>query len=74
MIMHHSQRAPISKTAFLYCIGARYAMQSMKIMLITILRRYRFTTDMTMDDMRHDVDLVLKSFNGWKIKLYTRRN
>lgn len=34
------------------CIGMKYAMVNMKVMLAHLLRRYRFTTDLKLEDIR----------------------
>ena len=53
-------------------IGTKFAMLSMKTMLATILREYRFTTEMKMEDIEYDLEVVLRSVNGWKVKIHTR--
>uniref|UniRef100_A0A182PYY8 Uncharacterized protein n=1 Tax=Anopheles epiroticus TaxID=199890 RepID=A0A182PYY8_9DIPT len=42
------------------CIGARYAMLSMKVMLSSILRRLRLKSDMKMNELQFRFDLTLK--------------
>ncbi|XP_035890572.1 uncharacterized protein LOC118502450 [Anopheles stephensi] len=42
------------------CIGARYAMLSMKVMLVSVLRRLRLRSTMKMSDLQFRFDLTLK--------------
>uniref|UniRef100_A0AAT9UU85 Cytochrome P450 3638D1 n=1 Tax=Maconellicoccus hirsutus TaxID=177089 RepID=A0AAT9UU85_MACHI len=55
------------------CIGARYAMISIKTQLVHLLRDYRFTTNMKMDDIQVIVDLVLRNDTGYWLKLWSRK-
>ncbi|XKL64937.1 hypothetical protein PGB90_005023 [Kerria lacca] len=54
------------------CIGQKYAWLSMKAQISTILRNYKFSTDLTMDDMQLDVDLLIRNISGYKVKLHRR--
>lgn len=52
--------------------GQKYAWLSMKAQISTILRNYKFSTDLTMDDMQLDVDLLIRNISGYKVKLHRR--
>ncbi|XP_055640626.1 cytochrome P450 4c21-like isoform X2 [Toxorhynchites rutilus septentrionalis] len=54
------------------CIGHRYAMNSMKIVVAHILRSFRITTRMSMDDIKFKMDILLKSTNELLISLARR--
>uniref|UniRef100_A0A182IVT5 Uncharacterized protein n=1 Tax=Anopheles atroparvus TaxID=41427 RepID=A0A182IVT5_ANOAO len=41
------------------CIGNRYALLSMKIMLMTLVRRFRFQTNLKMDDLKFIFNITL---------------
>ncbi|XP_065201589.1 cytochrome P450 4C1-like [Planococcus citri] len=55
------------------CIGSKYAMLSMKVTLSKILLNYRLATDMKMEDIKLKIDLLMRSVDGYKIKLYSRK-
>lgn len=55
------------------CIGMRYSYIGMKIILATILRNYRFTTNLTMNDVRMRYEITLKNVRGNMIRV-ERRN
>ncbi|XP_035776118.1 cytochrome P450 4c21-like [Anopheles albimanus] len=54
------------------CIGGRYAMIGMKIMLSYIVRWFRMSTKQTMADMRFRFDLTLKLESGYEVFLEKR--
>lgn len=55
------------------CIGWRYAMMSMKLMLIYLLREYRFRTDLKLSDLKFKFDMMLVLvFEHW-VKIEKRR-
>ncbi|XP_058817443.1 uncharacterized protein LOC131680751 [Topomyia yanbarensis] len=55
------------------CIGIRYAWLSMKIMIVHLLRKYRLTTSLTMDDITIKFSIIMKITNGCRIALEKRR-
>ncbi|XP_049534134.1 cytochrome P450 4C1-like [Anopheles darlingi] len=54
------------------CIGGRYAMIGMKIMLSYIVRRFRMSTKQTMADLRFRLDMTLKLDSGYDVFLERR--
>ncbi|KXJ73598.1 hypothetical protein RP20_CCG015449 [Aedes albopictus] len=48
------------------CIGSRYAMMSMKMMMIYLLREYRFRTDLNISDLKFNFGMMLcMPFEHW---------
>lgn len=45
------------------CIGARFAMTSVKFILIYLLRRFQFSTDLRMEDIKTVMNVVRKVTN-----------
>ncbi|XP_055602983.1 cytochrome P450 4g15-like [Uranotaenia lowii] len=54
------------------CIGYRYAMMSMKIVLVQLLRKYRITTQMRPEDIRFKLESMLRFADGHMIQLQKR--
>ncbi|XP_040155062.1 cytochrome P450 4V2-like isoform X2 [Anopheles arabiensis] len=54
------------------CIGSRYAMQIMKIILCKIVRRYELHTELTMERMQFRFDIALKQEQGYLIRFERR--
>lgn len=48
-------------------------MLSMKVTISKIIQNYKLETDVTLNDIQLKVDLLLRSANGYKIKLFTRK-
>uniref|UniRef100_A0A1W7R8Y7 Putative cytochrome p450 cyp3/cyp5/cyp6/cyp9 subfamily n=1 Tax=Aedes albopictus TaxID=7160 RepID=A0A1W7R8Y7_AEDAL len=55
------------------CVGARYAMISMKIMLLYLLKRYRFKTKIREEDMRFRFEAVLRLDGGHLVQIEKRQ-
>lgn len=55
------------------CVGRKYAMLKLKILLSTILRNFRVYSDMTEDDFRLQADIILKREEGFPIHLKPRK-
>ncbi|KAJ8944745.1 hypothetical protein NQ318_011651 [Aromia moschata] len=55
------------------CVGRKYAMLKLKILLSTILRYYRVTSDIKEEDFQLQADIILKRAEGFKIKLEPRK-
>ncbi|XP_076648264.1 cytochrome P450 4g15-like [Halictus rubicundus] len=54
------------------CVGRKYAMLKLKVLLSTILRNYRILSDLTEKDFRLKVDVILKRVDGYRIKIEPR--
>lgn len=54
------------------CIGLKYAMISVKIILAHLLRRYKFTTDLRFEDVKIVTHLVLDIDNDRPIRFEER--
>ncbi|KAG5322825.1 C4G15 protein, partial [Pseudoatta argentina] len=55
------------------CVGRKYAMLKLKIILSTIMRNYRVKSDIKESDFRLQADIILKRTEGFKIKLVPRK-
>ncbi|XP_043267856.1 cytochrome P450 4g15-like [Venturia canescens] len=56
------------------CVGRKYAMLKLKVLLSTILRNYRILSDLTEKDFRLKVDIILKRDDGFRIKIEPRNS
>lgn len=54
------------------CVGRKYAMLKLKVLLSTILRNYKINSDFKEKDFQLQVDIILKRSDGFKIKLEPR--
>lgn len=54
------------------CIGYKYALNSMKVMICHLLLRYRFTTKMRMADLTYKFEFLLKFNNRYVFQLEKR--
>ncbi|XP_046625289.1 cytochrome P450 4g15 [Neodiprion virginianus] len=55
------------------CVGRKYAMLKLKIILSTILRNFRIKSDLKEEDFRLQADIILKRAEGFKIRLEPRK-
>ncbi|KYM92870.1 Cytochrome P450 4g15 [Atta colombica] len=55
------------------CVGRKYAMLKLKIILSTIMRNYHVKSDIKESDFRLQGDIILKRAEGFKIKLMPRK-
>ncbi|KAG8249438.1 hypothetical protein J6590_019726 [Homalodisca vitripennis] len=55
------------------CIGSKYAMLSMKTTISTILRNYKLSTSVKMEDIKLKVDLLMRSVDGFRLRLEPRQ-
>nr|ANW46746.1 cytochrome P450 CYP4G102 [Locusta migratoria] len=54
------------------CVGRKYAMLKLKIILSTILRNFRVYSDMKEKDFRLTADIILKRAEGFKVRMEPR--
>ncbi|CRL05090.1 CLUMA_CG018234, isoform A [Clunio marinus] len=54
------------------CIGHRYAMISMKIILLKLLKTYKFSTELNFDDLRFKAVLTLKLIGEHAVSIVNR--
>ncbi|XP_076238266.1 cytochrome P450 4g15 [Calliopsis andreniformis] len=55
------------------CVGRKYAMLKLKIVLSTILRNFRVKSEIKEPDFRLQADIILKRAEGFKIRLEPRK-
>ncbi|XP_060812651.1 cytochrome P450 4g15 [Bombus pascuorum] len=55
------------------CVGRKYAMLKLKIILSTILRNFRIKSNSKESDFRLQADIILKRADGFNIKLEPRK-
>lgn len=55
------------------CAGIKHAAISVRVMLVHLLRRYKFTTRLRMADIRVKMDVTLKIVNENPIQIEARR-
>lgn len=71
-----ARRSPFSYLPFSAgsrsCIGQKFAMQSVKVMLINLLRNYKFSTSLKMEDLQFRADITLMIANPYPVEI-TRR-
>uniref|UniRef100_A0A182Q0J4 Cytochrome P450 n=1 Tax=Anopheles farauti TaxID=69004 RepID=A0A182Q0J4_9DIPT len=54
------------------CVGRKYAMLKLKVLLSTILRHYRIVSNLTEKDFKLQADIILKRTDGFQIQLEPR--
>lgn len=55
------------------CVGRKYAMLKLKIILSTILRNFRVYSDITEEEFKLQADIILKREEGFKVRLAPRK-
>lgn len=55
------------------CVGRKYAMLKLKILLSTILRNYKIVSNLKEGDYKLQGDIILKRQDGFRIKLEPRK-
>lgn len=56
------------------CIGQRFALMEMKVMIGSLLRKFKIKSLKTTEDLKPSVDIILKPTNGVPIKISRRKN
>lgn len=54
------------------CVGRKYAMLKLKVLISTILRNYRIKSKLTEDDFKLQADIILKRTDGFRIEIEPR--
>lgn len=54
------------------CIGSKYAMMAVKVAIITVLRRFKVKTSLTMDSLAFTIDLMMLLKNKHMVSLEHR--
>lgn len=54
------------------CVGRKYAILKLKILLSTILRNYRIKSNLTEKDFKLQADIILKRSDGFRLELEER--
>lgn len=55
------------------CVGRKYAMLKLKIILSTILRNFRVISDLKEDEFKLQADIILKREEGFQVRLQPRQ-
>lgn len=55
------------------CVGRKYAMIKLKVLLSTILRNYRIKSSLKQDDFKLQADIILKRTDGFRIEIEPRQ-
>ncbi|KAJ8725140.1 hypothetical protein PYW07_016098 [Mythimna separata] len=55
------------------CVGRKYAILKLKILLSTVLRNYKVTSDVTEDQFKLQADIILKRTDGFRLKIEPRQ-
>lgn len=55
------------------CVGRKYAMLKLKVLLTTILRNYHVKSNVTEKDFKLQADIILKRTDGFRVVLEPRK-
>ena len=55
------------------CVGRKYAMLKLKVILSTVLRQFRVHSDIKEEDFRLQADIILKREEGFQVRLEPRK-
>ncbi|XP_032512223.1 cytochrome P450 4g15-like [Danaus plexippus] len=55
------------------CVGRKYAILKLKILLSTILRNYKMVSDITEDKFVLQADIILKRHDGFRVQIEPRK-
>ena len=53
-------------------MGRKYAMLKLKVLISTVLRNYKITSNLTEKDYKLQVDIILKRSDGFRIQIEPR--
>lgn len=71
-----SKRSPYAFMAFSngtrYCLGQRFAIISIKVILAKLFRKYRFSTHFEMDEIKFRFEVTCKPTNGIMVEVEER--
>ncbi|XP_046992771.1 cytochrome P450 4g15-like [Schistocerca americana] len=56
------------------CVGRKYAMLKLKILLSTVLRNYKIVSDIKESEFKLQADIILKRTDGFRIKIEPRKS
>lgn len=56
------------------CVGRKYAMLKLKVILSTVLRQFRVYSDLKEEDFRLQADIILKREEGFQIRMEPRKS
>lgn len=56
------------------CIGNKYGYMSVRFFVCWLVRHFRFSTKMRMEDMEHRMCITLKLFNGHMMEVHRRNH
>ncbi|KAF5302915.1 hypothetical protein FQA39_LY02095 [Lamprigera yunnana] len=56
------------------CVGRKYAMLKLKILLSTIMRNFRIRSDLQEKDFKLQCDIILKREEGFQVRLESRKH
>jgi cytochrome P450 family 4 len=56
------------------CVGRKYAMLKLKVLISTFLRNYHVISDLSENDFKLQVDIILKRSDGFNIKIEPRKS
>ncbi|XP_031638168.1 cytochrome P450 4c21-like [Contarinia nasturtii] len=72
-----AKRSPYAFMAFSngtrYCLGQRFAFISIKVVLAKLIRKYRITTHLGMDDIKFRFEVTCKPINGIMVEVEERK-
>ncbi|CAG9091028.1 unnamed protein product [Plutella xylostella] len=55
------------------CVGRKYALLKLKVLLSTILRNYKLISEVPESEFRLQADIILKRTDGFRVKIEPRR-
>ncbi|KAE9533548.1 hypothetical protein AGLY_009186 [Aphis glycines] len=63
----------INRIVIAFIFGVKYAMISMKLMMVAVLRRYSVHTECKMSEIKMQIDLLAKKADGYPITIRPRK-